>query len=736
MKSKVISCSVVLFAMSFVSRTNFVSIFSILLIVFTFNSFAVYLIAIKRKTVNELQSKLINYSVIYKLKKLFSELSELFSKLFQSYVNVDLSNAEKSLAKMQFCGSSLDIRNECKTVSQLITDNYMDFWYDSIGTNNKEFVFECRLILEKLFCNLFDRSVQKIDGQMFANKTLTLLESHLNQIRDNSFQELNEKHRMDSIIERVLLMTATEEIADVVPKESSDWQRYSIYLMIKAMLTHSVFIPIVDIIADKKFIYKNLVFLITNSDFKVADSEYHTESNLGIDEPFNRAFKDQIKSIDSIDCSHRQKSLAIHDRNQVNPLFGNSSHSEGIQRLFLNQNLMFTKQFSDNINASDISENESMDELIVEALEAEEEIDSKIISNLVISETKETKELFGAPYILYLIRYDGLFKQEVDFPDTEDSDQKFCLVRKTVSVYRRFSEFISLQKALERNNTFKRLMKGVKKPTAIQITTQNLFVFAGTSNTPLDASTVEFRRIYLQNFLQQLCNRKAILESPELHQFLAYGSDGSITFVNKSSDKILLNIDKMLFRGVKGAISIMKSALPVEAQVGKIDPQFSQRIIPETEKVSIRSISTKVDSESPLHLEYKINGWMKTREENKAKDIISKEIYIHFSDEPKLGARTLGDGCENPNDMDFCENALDIKSKVGSPVSQCSAVVSSPTNSAINCLILFVSTKIELIRQIITVKVLSLIFGTAIERFVTSFHSNLRTHLIWKTFSD
>ena len=381
---------------------------------------------------------------------------------------------------------------------------------------------------------------------------------------------------------------------------------------------------------------------------------------------------------------------------------------------------MFIKHFKDNTKASDLSEDESVDELIVEALEAEEEIDSKIISNLVISQTKETKELFGAPYILYLIEYDGLFRHEIDFPHDEDTSvQKFCLVRKTVSVYRRFSEFISLQKVLERNKAFKRLMKGLKKPTAIQITTQNLFAFAGSANTPLDASTIEFRRMYLQNFLQQLCCRKAILESPEFQQFLGYGSDGSIAFVNKADKILFLNIDKMFVRGVKGAISLMKTALPVEAQVGKIDPHYSQRPIPETERLTIRSIETKVDSDSHLHLENKINCWIKmSLEDNLDQQLDKKLMNDNLSNESKLGTRTLGDGCEDPHELAFDDKEPDLECQSKSLEPESKSIESSQIMSSINCLLLFITTNIELIKQIIFVKILSLAFGTTIDKYV------------------
>src|SRR5205085_538721 len=102
----------------------------------------------------------------------------------------------------------------------------------------------------------------------------------------------------------------------------------------------------------------------------------------------------------------------------------------------------------------------------------------------------------------------------------------------------------------------------------------------------------------------QLSNLRPIAESSQFQQFLAYGSDGSIAFVGPIHS-LTSNIDKVLYSGVRGAIRIMKTALPVEAQMGKIDPKFDERVIPENEKLTIKSISTKTESNSCMQLEKK-----------------------------------------------------------------------------------------------------------------------------------
>ena len=346
-------------------------------------------------------------------------------------------------------------------------------------------------------------------------------------------------------------------------------------------------------------------------------------------------------------------------------------------------------------------------------------MDEKVVSNLSITKTKEINESYNSSYILYIIEYDGLFQQTV-VPKTDiNCEQQICLFKRRVSVFRRFSEFIALQKVLERNKSFKRLMKGIKKPSSIQITAQNLLAFAGSAHTRLDSSTVEFRRIYLQNYLKQLSNLRPIAESSQFQQFLAYGSDGSIAFVGPIHS-LSSNIDKVLYNGVRGAIRIMKTALPVEAQMGKIDPKFDERVIPENEKLTIKSISTKTESNSCMQLEKKLNIWSESDFDVTLIDSKEREDQTfnqNLIDEETaltptylgtyLGTRTLGDGCEDPNhteiNLDDNETTITLNSNI--------------SIDFINCLILLMTTKIELIDKIIYSKAIDFFFGTLIERY-------------------
>ncbi|CAG2113044.1 unnamed protein product, partial [Medioppia subpectinata] len=520
-------------------------------------------------------------------------IDKIWAKLKQTSDPIVTSGTSSSADKPLFCGQCLDIRCESETVSRIITDKYIDFWYDLIGSDNQDFTTDCQQIIEQIFCQLFDKCVKCVDKEVFLRKTLILLETHLKDTKSDPNVDPNECERVAAIVERVLELTATDDITPLMTKTGKD-RNLSLFMILKQLLTHSI----------------------------QTETAFH-----------------------SISCP----TIALND----------------VKLMRIDS---ITSLTDDNLRVSemsDLSGNESNDELAMEALEADEDFDEKLISNLVISGTHEIKNT--SSYTLYVIEYDALFQQIID-PTISGSTSSLCsehsyYYRQKVVVYRRFSEFMTLQKVLDRNKSLRRLLKGIKKPSSIQITAQNLLAFTGAGNTRLDASTIEFRRIYLQNFLKQLCNRKAIVDSPEFQKFMAYGSDGRTAYMaNKSNTILPLNIDRVLYRGVKGALSIMKNALPVEPQIGRIDPTFGERMVADNEKVTIRSIVAEVESNNYMQLEKKLNIWTEERYssdetliryfDSKREDI---SIGLELCEEENrsgiiggLGPRSRGDGCEDP----------------------------------------------------------------------------------------
>ncbi|GFV12079.1 sorting nexin-19 [Trichonephila clavipes] len=78
----------------------------------------------------------------------------------------------------------------------------------------------------------------------------------------------------------------------------------------------------------------------------------------------------------------------------------------------------------------------------------------------------------------------------------------------------------------------------------------------------LDKKNIAERKIFLENYLKELCNSPAISQSAELQEFLAYGGGERMSFVRRATDASVPRIDKMLVRGVKGAFDIFRTALP------------------------------------------------------------------------------------------------------------------------------------------------------------------------------
>lgn len=178
-----------------------------------------------------------------------------------------------------------------------------------------------------------------------------------------------------------------------------------------------------------------------------------------------------------------------------------------------------------------------------EALEAEV---PHLFEDLRIIDTEQKTEPGHAPYTLYCIQYWGIFH---DISSTASAPD---LVRQKVNVKRRFREFLALQSRLEDISELKPCLKGIKGPSK----------WLATPFSNLDKRNIAERKVFLENYLLDLCKRDVIVKSTVLQEFLAYGGDASIAFVKKAPDLNVPRIDKMIFRGFKGAIDLFKTALP------------------------------------------------------------------------------------------------------------------------------------------------------------------------------
>ncbi|XP_035209756.1 uncharacterized protein LOC118184218 isoform X2 [Stegodyphus dumicola] len=191
---------------------------------------------------------------------------------------------------------------------------------------------------------------------------------------------------------------------------------------------------------------------------------------------------------------------------------------------------------SSNVNFSNIEQAEEAVEIEVPTL----------FTDVKITDTLQQSEAGLVPYTLYCIQYSGIFH------DTGNSSETPQFVKHVVSIKRRFREFLALQSRLEDNPSLKSYLKGIKGPSK--------WLALPFSN--LDKKNITERKSFLESYLKELCSQGPIAQSSELQEFLAYGGDARIAFAKKATDIGVPRIDKMLVRGVKGAIDMFRTALP------------------------------------------------------------------------------------------------------------------------------------------------------------------------------
>ncbi|XP_019628319.1 PREDICTED: sorting nexin-19-like [Branchiostoma belcheri] len=177
---------------------------------------------------------------------------------------------------------------------------------------------------------------------------------------------------------------------------------------------------------------------------------------------------------------------------------------------------------------------------------------SKLFHNVRIPKTQTAVEYKGMgtrKYTLYRVQYETTIL--VPMEGDEEGQELFEPITTTMSVRRRFREFITLHAALEENPKFRKIMKNVKGP--------NRLFHLPFGN--MDKNTIRQRRGQLQDFLGELCSKPEVCQSKELQEFLAYGRDGSIAFVRKPPD-IIPRFDKLFTNAVSDLFDTVKSALP------------------------------------------------------------------------------------------------------------------------------------------------------------------------------
>ncbi|XP_022237467.1 sorting nexin-19-like [Limulus polyphemus] len=198
-----------------------------------------------------------------------------------------------------------------------------------------------------------------------------------------------------------------------------------------------------------------------------------------------------------------------------------------------------------NMSPEQVEESEHP-ETATEVLESDFEF--TLFTSICISSTEQRLEEGKGSYTLYCIQYEAPY---ILCPEDEDEFQSHW-VKHLSTVKRRFREFLTLHSRLEENQETRKYLKGIKGPSK----------WLMTPFSALDKKNIEERRVFLQSYLEKLCSREVVVNSPEMREFFAYGGDASIAYVRKTNEVGVPRIDKMLVRGVKGAIDLIRTALP------------------------------------------------------------------------------------------------------------------------------------------------------------------------------
>lgn len=197
-----------------------------------------------------------------------------------------------------------------------------------------------------------------------------------------------------------------------------------------------------------------------------------------------------------------------------------------------------------------------------------------VIQNLRITGTITAREHSGTgfhPYTLYTVKYETAL-------EGESSSGLQQLAYHTVN--RRYREFLNLQTRLEEKSDLRKLLKNVKGP-------KKLFPDLPFGN--MDSDRVEARKSLLESFLKQLCAIPEIANSEEVQEFLALNTDARIAFVKKPF--VVSRIDKMV---VSAIVDTLKTAFP------RSEPQSPTEELSEAETESKPQAEGKKASKSRL----------------------------------------------------------------------------------------------------------------------------------------
>lgn len=521
-------------------------------------------------------------------------------------------------------GSNNVIGNELKeAIHHMVANISKSFiveWYTSISPTNHDFVASCETLIEDILIKLAELSIKKLDKYKIGQLVTSLLHDHIlnekqaekvrsveRQIDDYEYDicqssvvrlfgllsddnlrrvvftklfvnspDLNQQQSNYQYCSRgkntqhyqhAYSSSSTTTSSSTSPTENEQTKTTSaLYTLVIAMLTKAAFMPIVDSISDPNWLYAVIIWLCKKEEREIAKKKGSANGQNDSIRPSNNFQNPQF--IDprggTINGMHPPTSIVV-------------TNTRGYRSLDLEEGIDI------------VSSNINFENPICGSLK-------RPLDNIEIYSTEEVKSN-NSCYILYCIRYDGLcfrhpsagYNFLPDQPNVpiidkrqtssisrrsnikesscsnpinrEVADRKSF--RRSMTIKRRFREFVLLQLRLEENPKIRPYMKNIPKPTKLKAATQNIFSLPGITNIKLDQSTIKLRQRFLERFLIALNSSPFIANSYEFKEFFSYNINP--INISKSKSTILqVNLNKVFVDSVRSAFSIIRSTLPGE----------------------------------------------------------------------------------------------------------------------------------------------------------------------------
>lgn len=495
---------------------------------------------------------------------------------------------------------SQELRDAVKRFVENISKSFIVEWYTIVSQTNHDFLVSIEALIEEMLLKLAQLCIERLDKYRTGQIMTNLIHEHVlsDQVHERIFSIKNQilEHEYDICqdfvvrlygllsndqFRRIILTERiTSDLSDAHQSSANQTNETSaLYTLVIAMLTKSVFMPIVEAISEPQWLYAVIIWMcdkleLNDLTFQEQEKEQPQNETNGSPNLCNLN-SDQAKTFATAKTNNIKTPNMTTTNNPCIAINNRTCRSldleEGVDILAPNINF----------------ENPVCDSL------------KRPLNNIEIYSTEE-KQTSNSCYVLYCIKYDGLCHRHpsaganiildsVDRPviDKRGSNSKtflnpdnsagpsHCITnnevvssrksfRRTMTIKRRFREFVILQLRLEENPKVRPYMKNIPKPTKLKAATQNIFSLPGITNIKLDQSTIKLRQKFLERFLIALNNSPFIANSYEFKEFFSYNIN-SPTMNNLSKSKSLIlqvNLNKVFVESVRSAFNVIRATLP------------------------------------------------------------------------------------------------------------------------------------------------------------------------------